>query len=217
MGAAHATRSLLLECEQYLARFETFSPGMHEVLAGLRTASGQPINRVEPRPEPRCGYLDEALALARTHRARHLADAIATARPFLHWITYDGYPRELIGGRFPKAHAFTTIIGATGFAHADDFELGLFLIAPRTLYRDHRHPAPELYAPLTGPTGWRFGPDTPWDIRQAHEPVWNEPLAVHATRVGAEPFLCLYCWTRDVTLPATVVPADDWDEIERAL
>ncbi len=36
--------------------------------------------------------------------------------------------------------------------------MGLFVIAPHVLYRDHAHAAPELYLPLTGPHGWRFAP-----------------------------------------------------------
>src|SRR5690606_38444835 len=99
---------------------------------------------------------------------------------------------------------------------ASDFAFGIFLISPRTLYRDHRHPAPELYVPLTGPTRWRFGRGA-WETRAAGEPVWNEPDAVHATLVGDVPFLCLYAWTRDVTLPAETVDAPDWEAIEAEL
>ena len=101
--------------------------------------------------------------------------------------------------------------------HADDYELGLFLIAPHTLYRDHHHPAPELYAPLTGPHRWRFGAGASWIEKRAHETVWNEPWQVHATAVGPIPFFCVFGWARDVNLPAKVVPAADWDVIEASL
>ena len=86
-----------------------------------------------------------------------------------------------------------------------------------TLYRDHTHPAPELYAPITGPHGWRFGIADPWKSLPANVPVWNEPDRVHATLVGEHPFLAIYAWTRDVHYPAIVVPADDWAEIEARL
>ncbi len=98
----------------------------------------------------------------------------------------------------------------------ETFSLGLFLVAPRTFYRDRRHLAPELYAPLTGPTLWRFGHGG-WSRRLAHEPIWNEPSRVHATLVEEAPFLCIYVWTSNVSEPAAVVPAPDWEEIEQRL
>jgi hypothetical protein len=100
---------------------------------------------------------------------------------------------------------------------ADDFELGLFLIAPKTLYRDHRHKAPELYVTLTGPHEWRFGVGESWTEYEAHTPIWNEPMQVHATLVRDIPFLALFAWTRDVMADATVVRAPDWAEIEASL
>jgi hypothetical protein len=82
------------------------------------------------------------------------------------------------------------------------------------LYRDHCHQAPELYAPLTGSHGWRFKPGAPLTVKQAHEPVWNEPNRPHLTKVGRVPFLALYCWTRDNDKPARVLHASDWAELE---
>jgi hypothetical protein len=107
-----------------------------------------------------------------------------------------------------------SLIGEGAAIPAEDFDLGLFLIAPHVLYRDHAHPAPELYAPLTGPHGWRFGPGTPLTVKAAHEPVWNLPDAPHLTKVGPVPFLCVFGWTKDTHLPARVIPATDWPELE---
>ena len=98
-----------------------------------------------------------------------------------------------------------------------DFELGLFLVAPRTLYRDHRHLAPELYVPLTGPHEWRFGTGESWTEYSAHTPIWNDPMQIHATLVREVPFLALFAWTRDVAADAVIVPATDWAEIEAGL
>jgi hypothetical protein len=92
--------------------------------------------------------------------------------------------------------------------------MGLFVIAPQVLYRDHRHRASELYAPLTGPHGWRFGVQRPLRTLPAHRPVWNEPFAPHLTKVGPTPFLCLYAWTRDVNAGAEILPATDWSALE---
>ena len=143
-----------------------------------------------------------------------LAGLIAAATPYLDWITYDLYDIEKIGKGFAGSHAYCSIIGDNGCIRSEDFDFGLFLIAPHVLYRDHHHAAPELYAPLTGPHGWRFRPGSPLIIKHAHDPVWNEPFHPHLTKVGPKPLLCFYCWTRDNDKPAEILPAPDWAELE---
>ena len=212
-----SVRSLIDETDRYLAGLPGADAGIADVRGGIAAVRNTPVGAVTPSPQPICGCLSEALTRARQQGEDRLASAIEPMRPHFNWVTYDAYPRDLIGPRFPKAHAFATLIGGDGFVPARDFELGLFLIAPKTLYRDHRHPAPELYAPITGPHRWRFGVASPWRELPAHIPVWNEPNAVHATLVGDVPFLGFFAWTRDVNLPASVVPADDWSEIESRL
>jgi hypothetical protein len=205
-----AVRNLVVECERYLQRFDLAEISM--IRRDMERWGLGPVTPVVVHAAPDCGFLDEALAAMEGVDA--LRDAIAAIRPHLRWVTYDSYDPNEIGPWFPKRHAFASIIGRSGFVDANDWELGLFLIAPNTLYRDHHHAAPELYAPLTGPHRWRFGSDQPWAERPAHSPVWNSPWAVHATLTGATPFLCLFVWTRDIDLPAKVVHATDWAKYE---
>ncbi len=208
----HLIRSLVDESDVYISRLS--GPGIAEVREGIarfRNAAFQP-------PLPRANaivesYLQKALDVASVDQPA-LCALIAATCSLLRWITYDLYDRAKIGDGFAEGHAFCTIIGEDGPIHSKDFDLGLFLIAPHVLYRDHCHPAPELYAPLTGPHGWRFKPNAPMIIKNAHMPVWNEPNAPHMTKVGTVPFLCLYCWTRDNDKPAQVLPANDWAELE---
>lgn len=209
--ATAAIRGLVEEADIYL--FTLPGPGVAEVRAGLAAARGGPV---VPGGRPNAvmaAHLAPALTtLAPTHPA--LAAAIAGAAPHLDWVTYDAYPRDQIGAAFAEGHAFASVVGGGAPIPADGFDFGLFLIAPHVLYRDHNHAAPELYAPLTGPHGWRFGPGTPLVVKPAHQPVWNDPYRPHATKVGAVPFLCLFGWTRDVNEPARVLPALDWPELE---
>jgi hypothetical protein len=168
----------------------------------------------EPRAHPVAArWLEPALAAARTLQPQ-LADAIEAAAPHLAWVSYDSYPRAEIGDSFAEGHAYAAIAGSGGAFTAADFDLGVFLIAPHVLYRDHCHRAPELYAPLTGPHGWRFGPGRPLLTKPAGEPVWNPSLQPHLTKVGHVPFLCLFAWTRDVTEAARVLLASDWPALE---
>ncbi len=188
-------------------------PGAAEVHGGLSRCrpSGKPPT-AGPHPIA-TRWLEPALREAFGFQPR-LATAIATAAPYLDWVSYDAYPRNEIGDDFADGHAFASIAGSDAPYTADDFEMGLFLIAPHTLYRDHCHIAPELYAPLTGPHGWRFAPGRPLIVKPAGEPVWNPSLRPHLTKVGQTPFLCLFVWTRNVNEPASVLPADDWASLE---
>jgi hypothetical protein len=202
---------LLSEADRYLSRLA--GAGAAEVRLGLARA----VAIAEPRRQDANAvveaWLGSALGrLGATHPA--LALAIAAAAPHLGWITYDRYPPEDIGATFAKGHAFASLVGEGAPYSAGDFDFGLFLIAPHVLYRDHAHPAPELYAPLTGPHHWRFEPGAALVRKDAHEPVWNDADAPHLTKVGSVPFLCFYGWTRDVHFPARVIPADDWAALE---
>jgi len=188
-------------------------PGAAEVRASLPADPGPE----QARPARTSAIVDRWLrpALdAMDDRHRPLAQAIGDAAGRLDWAPYSGYPLAEIGPYFPNGQAAGSIMGAPAPFAAQDIDLGLFLIAPNVVYRDHNHAAPELYAPLTGPHGWRFGPDRPLVIKPAHEPVWNPPHQPHLTKVGAVPFLCLYVWTRDVAELAKVIPASDWPELE---
>ncbi len=195
-------------------------PGAAEVRAGLPEDPG-PERLMFRQAMPAHGnpvsdrWLPPALASLGADRPC-LAAAIAAAADGLEWVTYDAYPRDKIGECFARGHAFASILGGDAPFAAPDFEVGLFLIAPGVLYRDRYHPAPELYAPLTGPHGWRFGTGRPLTLKPAHQPVWNPPHQPHLTKVGDQPFLCLFVWTRDVNEPAHVIDADDWALLQEA-
>jgi hypothetical protein len=188
-------------------------PGAPEVRAGLRPDPG-PARQMPARGNAVVdNWLEPALALVAPDQPA-LAKAIARVADQLEWITYDGYPLADIGEGFATGHAYASIMGEASPFAAKDFDLGLFLIAPDVLYRDHHHAAPELYGPLTGPHGWRFGTGRPLITKPAQQPVWNPSHRPHLTKVGRVPFLCLFVWTRDVQEVAQVIPADDWPALE---
>ena len=203
---------LLDEIDRYLQPFT--GPGIAEARTGIAAARAQSLNMVQNPPANAVvgAHLPAALAaLAPDYPA--LATDISAATPLLFWETYGDYAPGTVGAEFEKGHAFTSLIGANAPLYAEDFDLGLFLIAPDTLYRDHNHAAPELYAPLTGPHLWRFGVDAPLIVKPAHEPVWNQPNAPHLTKSGPTPFLCIFCWAQDANAPAHVLQATDWDDL----
>ncbi|MCC5973585.1 MAG: hypothetical protein JJT81_05990 [Rubellimicrobium sp.] len=214
LTAALALTALAEAAEGYLTALD------HAGAEAVRTALACRHGLAMP-PPPRSNqvvdrWLPEALAaLGPTHP--QLAAVIAAAAPHLDWVTYDIYPPDQIGPAFARGHAAAAILGRGApfpTRDGDDVDMGLFLIAPQVLYRDHAHPAPELYAPLTGPHGWRFAPGEALDVLPAHTPVWNPPHRPHLTKVGRIPFLAFYVWTSDAELPAHVLPADDWPALE---
>ncbi len=190
---------------------------VRETLAALPEPAGSAVRArfhhgaetaVQPLwPEIVARHLPAALAAA---DPRHgLVPALAAAARSLRWVSYDAYPPHLIGPEFASGHAFASLIGEEDAPFlVDDFNLGFFLVAPEILYRDHRHLAPELYLPLTGPHGWRFNGRGGFAPLPAWEPVWNPPMRIHATQVGATPFLSLYAWTEHAMTPAEVVLTD---------
>lgn len=212
LSPADHLRALVDEIDHYLASLP--GPGVAEVRAGLNAVR---FDAVTAAPGPSNPVLDLHLPTALTTlQSTHpvLAQAIAAAAPVLNWHSYDLYPPAEIGPAFATGHCYASLIGEGAPIAARDYDLGLFLIAPDVLYRDHHHAAPELYAPLTGPHGWRFGPGHPLILKPAHDPVWNTANRPHLTKVGPTPFLAIFGWTSDVNQPAKVIPASDWPALE---
>lgn len=211
LTATVAIGALVDAADSYLATLP--GPGVAEVRSCLNRWRGGPVVAQARTNAVLDTWLETSLAPLALIKP-DLANAIRAAAPFLGWKTYDEYPPEEIGAAFSSGHCYASIMGEDAAIAARDYDLGLFLIAPHVLYRDHNHAAPELYAPLTGPHGWRFGPDRPLTIKPAHAPVWNPAFRHHMTKVGPTPFLALFGWTRDTHHAAKVIPARDWPELE---
>jgi hypothetical protein len=203
-------RELVEEINRYIGKLQ-FSQ-LRSVQEGLARWTSGAVSPIVPRYVPACGHLAGAL---RNCTETSLAHAIWRAAPILQWGGYDAYPRDEIGEAFATNHAYASVCGEAGPIYAKDFDLGIFVIGSNILYRDHKHKAPEIYAPITGPHRWRFSPGRAFEEKPAYQPVWNEPYAPHATLTGDVPFLCIYCWTRDVNETAVVIPADDWSRYEK--
>jgi hypothetical protein len=126
-------------------------------------------------------------------------------------------PGAELGEGYTKCNLHTLLIGpdACGYHHPD-FNLGIFMLGPRTLYRDHNHDAPELYLNLSEKSGWRFG-TRDWQDYPAGSLIWNAAGDPHATRVYDQPFISVFVWLENVNSPCNVIHFDDWAEIEQDL
>ena len=147
--------------------------------------------------------------------------ALVAAKDHLHWKVDDGgyyVDGADVGEGYKTGNMHTLLIGPEDApVFSDRYLLGLFLLAPFTLYRDHKHPAPELYVTLTGPTAWRIEL-VEWEEHEAGHRLFNPSNVAHATRVDETPFLALFAWDFGaVPSVCSVVNAGDWCEIEEQL
>ena len=192
---------------------------MLAVLGPLREVAGQ-LQDVAPVPPAHEALLDQAVSCIPKAQFPKLKPALVAARDHLHWRVDDGgfyAPGADVGEGYRTGNMHTLLIGPKNAPiRARDMLLGIFLLAPATLYRDHAHAAPELYLPLTGPSGWRFDRGA-WEDHPAGALICNAPDRKHATRVYDVPFLAVFAWTRDIHAPCRVVPASDWSGIEAHL
>ena len=181
-----------------LAKSHPADPGVADVLKRLAAQdthleSGQVP---ESRRLPACAHLPELAATA-MFIAPAVAAAIAACEDDLHWTQNPNYRDE----SFADDYAYCELIGSQGFFPGDDFLLGLMIIGPQRVYRDHHHPAPELYWLLSGPTDWSRA-SGPYVAQQAGDTLWHPPNLMHATRTHHGPLLAVWAWTQDVKTPA---------------
>lgn len=198
------------------------NPDTTDMLHSLNTiGQSQTANRNLPGIIPAHGeLLRHAISQIPDGPLSQLKTVLTDGHQKLCWRVDDGgfYANGAdVGDGYKTGNMHALLVGPqNSLFHADDFLLGFFLLAPRTLYRDHKHLAPEVYMPLTGPNGWRFGAGE-WRDHHAGDIIYNAPNIVHATRVYDVPFLSLFAWTRDINQPCSVVYADDWAAVEAGL
>lgn len=184
---------------------ENQGEGIAETLDRL---SEQQIDAAHFRePEPR--FLPVLRHLAQCTAETMLLDAgvaaaIASLEGHLQWRQSASYSDAVLGEGFIDNYGWCEIVGPHGFFNGDDFLLGLLTLGPGRHYKDHYHPAPELYWPLTGGTQWRQG-DGGFEAKDAGSIIWHRPNVVHATKTGDAPLLALWSWTRDTGTPARLV------------
>lgn len=159
----------------------------------------------EPRNLPACTWLAETIA-ATMMVSPSVSAALAEVAPHLRWKQNANYTDTRLGEGYMAAYAYCEFIGPDGFFRGDDFLMGLLLLGPNRYYKDHAHPAPEVYWTLTGPSLWRRTPGD-FETRPAGSAIWHAPHVIHATRTTNAPLLALWIWTEDTAYPAKLVDA----------
>ena len=176
----------------------------------LNRLAGQDLTR-EPFIEPRPGNLAVtryfAQAIAETMMLEPaVAAALAALDGHLKWLQSASYTDEILGEGFLRNYGWCEIIGPQGFFKGDDFLLGILMLGPNRHYKDHYHPAPELYWPLTGPTQWKQGQGA-FEEKPAGAVIWHASNVHHATKTAGHPLLTVWSWTGETHTPAKLVDA----------
>lgn len=164
--------------------------------------------------------LKNAIAGIVAPELQEIARSLIAAKDDLIWREDNAQfypPGAELGEGYTKCNLHTLLIGPDACGHHHpDFNLGIFMLGPRTLYRDHNHDAPELYLNLSEKSGWRFG-TRDWQDYPAGSLIWNAAGDPHATRVYDQPFISVFVWLENVNSPCNVIHFDDWAEIEQDL
>jgi hypothetical protein len=161
---------------------------------------------VEPRPQAlpvTLRYFAEAIAETMMLEA-NIAAAMATLDGHYRWCQSSNYTDAIQGEGFMQNYGWCEIVGPMGFFKGDDYILGLLMLGPNRHYRDHYHPAPELYWPLTAATQWKQGEET-FKSRAAGDIIFHTPNEIHATKTADRPMLAVWSWTKDTDVPARLV------------
>ena len=176
--------------------------GVAEVLQRLKEQDlGESAFRApEPRGLPVLEHLPQSIGETLLLDP-DLAAAIADIEDGLCWAQSSSYTDEILGEGFSRNYGWAELIGSGGFFPGDDFKLGLLMLGPDRHYRDHYHPAPELYWPLSGGSHWSIN-GGPFVEKAQGATIWHPSMALHATKTYATPLLAVWCWTRDTATPA---------------
>ena len=164
--------------------------------------------------------LRHAIANIANQKLQEIANCLKAAKDDLVWREDNAQFYSAgadLGEGYNKCNLHTLLIGPDACGHHHpDFSLGIFMLGPRTLYRDHNHDAPELYLNLSEKSGWRFGARD-WQDFPAGSLIWNAAGETHATRIYDEPFISVFFWLENVNSRCNVIHSDDWPKIEQDL
>lgn len=119
----------------------------------------------------------------------HLRSPLEAVRPSLHWRRNASYGNAA----FVDGYGYCELLGPAGHVRDASVAMGILLLAPRTTYPAHAHPARETYAVVAGRAQWRQG-NAHWRVRSPGERIEHAPNEPHAMRTEEEPLLAAYVW-----------------------
>lgn len=215
-------QALIQSIIQFLEAHREDVRGVDLTLEKLATMdlTGEQLIDTPPQGTRHDKTLTDAISGISASELHEIANCLTAAKDDLVWREDNAQfypPGADLGDGYKKCNLHSLLIGpdACGYHHPD-FNLGIFMLGARTLYRDHNHDAPELYLNLSDKTGWRFGAQD-WQDYPAGSLIWNAAGEPHATRVYDKPFISVFVWLENINSRCNVIHFDDWAEIEQDL
>ena len=211
-------KNLICEIIKYLENNQ-WDKGDKEISKYLKNIplESKNFNELDSNSPPKKNVLLKALDTINNPSLFSIKETINLSLESLRWNIDNGlyYDKDCdIGNDYLCGNMNTELIGpVNGHFKSKELKLGLFLLEPKIFYKDHKHEAPELYINLTSGTKWRFN-DSDWKSKSAGSIIYNEPYKVHAMKVGKESFLSVWCWPKNSSQKCTLVPKNDWFELE---
>jgi quercetin dioxygenase-like cupin family protein len=159
-----------------------------------------------PAADVAAAFLPAALSAAQAGAAGRLGSWIAELSGSLRWTQTANYVASPPHDRFLARYAHAAVLGPPEAAAIRTDEtrsatLGVLLLGPENVYPHHRHPADEVYIPVTD-ASWSSGLKQPWRHVQPGQPLHHRPHQPHATRTAGQSLLTVYLWTGDTTTAA---------------
>lgn len=201
-GLLAALGEVLARAEGPLRRtVAPFRAGLAEI--NVAAAVAPPLQNL-----PVCTHLAAALEGARGTAAERLATAAAPLAADAFWTQNPNYQRLPPAADFLDAYGYFVVAGpadgAPAFVESPSLTVGLLLLGPGLRYPAHRHPAEELYIPLTGEGEWQKG-EASWRREPAGGVIHHPADLPHATRAGDGPLLAVYLWRGALVTPARLI------------
>lgn len=170
--------------------------------AARRVRDPGPPSGIAPERAPVNDWFKPAVANAANTPTAGLADALLKLAPRLAWRRR--IDRKSENPNFANAHANAVILGDGGIESREDVRIGISLLAPSTVYPDHRHPPEEVYVVLSEGE-WRQGA-SPWHAPGPGGMVHNPPNVLHGMQSGAQPLLAVWTLLMDGPSPRPSPP-----------
>ena len=143
----------------------------------------------EKSASPLLAYADSALANG-NETTESILEMLREVMDILPW-EYSYEERSDAPGLAARI-GWAELIGPKAPFKSDKFCLGFTLIAPYTLYPEHKHPATELYYVLSGTANWTLNGDTA--PKNPGEIIIHPSMNSHSMETGGETLLALYIW-----------------------
>jgi hypothetical protein len=135
-----------------------------------------------------------------------VAEILVALSPLLRWRQNPNYRVNPPDPGFLDDYGYTEIAGPHGLVEAG-IRCGVLLLGPHVFYPAHRHPAEEIYIPLTA-GAWQWGEAEiaagVWAERPAGAFIHHPPEVPHAMRAGKRALAALYVWRGDLATEATL-------------